>query len=175
MSKCYKCNNESHITVIENERFTDYCGTCYFKLYSTTKITINYNYIVDDEIFFSNEIPIIVITNTEEDSMIYYIYVLFPDNLPKNILQKLNDENSIINEYFKWEIEAYNKNKYKRSLVCDYEVIDRSEIRSVISIFRKYEKIVFIKDYKIKHLTYDESINLYIHSEKFNNNSKIEL
>lgn len=145
---CDCCEKVSCITIFANNKNYNYCGNCYFKNYNNTKITIN-----NDEIHISHQIPILVFISFSYYK-ITHIYTFFRHKTCPELLQIIDKEGTEVNEEFS---KICVENCVDSGCITRHKTfVDDKMLNSIILKYKNFEKIISIKDKRIKYITYDE-------------------
>ena len=149
MESCDFCENKALILVL-NDWYLDndnYCSNCYLEHNENSKITI-----IKDKIYLSQENPIIliIVEDSEEDIFYHdkYIYVFFRSKLKQDFLNILDNENSIVDSVFFQDCDSYNE--------IEQCIKNSDTIREIISRNRNFDKIIEVKNFRIKYITKEQ-------------------
>lgn len=143
MEDCDYCFQKAFIFISNNSNIKNgnYCGICFFKKNNDILIKIN-----GESINFQKENPILVIDKEEK-----YIFILYENKINSYLKSKIRNENSYVNEIF--FDECYSQCSEK--VHFDWE--DYLEhIRTTISKYETFDRIVLIKDNKTEFLTKED-------------------
>ena len=153
---CNYCNELCSFSMINDCLPGNYCSSCFFEQFKDAKILINKK---EEKINIEYEIPIIVINESRYDGDRFLtIYVLYKEQISKDLFNILNCENSIVDGQFFWECDKINKGI--RCLKNFEDISPFNIFYSIILKYKSFDKIIHIKNDKIKYITYQELIDM---------------
>ena len=155
METCDFCSNKVLILVSNNwcSKPDNYCNSCYLEYNEISKIAG-----IEDKNDLSQENPIILIIKEffKKDSFCHgeCVYVFFRKNLKQDFLNILDKENSIIDSFFFQDCNIYNEIKRY--------IENNNTIREIISRYRNFDKIIEVKNFRIKYITKEQFFIKYV-------------